>query len=274
MLTTQNQANTQKYREITDHALKAARIGREVLLHYFGRLKKVEEKFQAGLVSEADKTSEIEIAKYLKAQFPEFAFLGEESAPESLEAIRISKQPRWILDPLDGTTNYVHGLPMYAVSLGLEIDGQVVSAVIDAPGLNSVYCAWAGGGAYLNGNRLQVSKRQKLSEGLLATGFNSEIEEVLQRQISIFSEVVRKSHGIRRAGAAALDLAWVAAGVFDGYFEQGPKPWDIAAGWLLIQEAGGVLKNFKGEDYALFMNDVVAGNPTMVEQICQITRRH
>lgn len=253
----------QELKELTYTALKAARLGREVLLHYAGRLENVQEKFQAGLVSEADKESERVICQYLNKEFPDFAFLGEESAFGKPEDWQASDVPRWILDPLDGTTNYVHGLPVYAVSLGLELKGESIVGVIDAPALNEVYSCWKGGGAYVNGRKIEVSKRSQLSEGLLATGFISDIEEHLAEQLGIFSNVVRKARAIRRAGAAAMDLAWVARGVFDAYWEKNIKPWDMAAGMLLVREAGGEVLTYRGQQCTPFSKSIVAGNPAM-----------
>lgn len=266
-------ANPQGLREITLKALMAARLGREVLVNYFGRVKHVEEKFQAGLVSEADKTSERVIEAYLKAQFPDFDFLGEESAgPEELKRAAQSDRPQWVLDPLDGTTNYIYGFPVFAVSLALQYRGKVLLGVVDAPMLGKVWCAWKGGGAFCNGERLRVSDCGQINKSLLATGFFSEVEDELNQQLRIFEKAIRKARAIRRAGSAALDLCWVASGVFDGYWEKNLKPWDVAAGLLIVQEAGGIITNFRGEPFSLFMDSIVAGNSTMVEQICTLTR--
>lgn len=265
-------ANPGVLREVTLKTLQAARLGREVLLDYFGRVKDVQEKFQAGLVSEADKTSEKVIESYLKTHFPSFDFLGEESAPEDLVKKSQSDRPQWVLDPLDGTTNYIYGFPVFAVSLALQYKGQVLLGVVDAPLLGKVYCGWKGGGSYCNGQKLRVSDCGQINKSLLATGFFSEVEEELNQQLRIFEKAIRKARAIRRAGSAALDLCWVASGVFDGYWEKNLKPWDVAAGLLIVQEAGGVITDFKGQPYNLFKDSIVAGNATMVEQICSLTR--
>src|SRR5690606_22648340 len=135
-----------------------------------------------------------------------------------------SPKPRWILDPLDGTTNYVHGFPVYAISLGLELQGEILVGVIDAPALNDVYTCWKGGGAFVNGQPIHVSRSYELREALLSTGFNSDFEEQLEEQLRLFSRLVRVARAVRRPGAAALDLAWVARGVMDGYWERNLKP--------------------------------------------------
>lgn len=252
-------------RQITYKALKAARIGREILLHYHGNLKKVEHKHQAGLVSEADRSSEDAIKRYLAQEFPDFDFLGEESAFGREQAFEPSEKPRWILDPLDGTTNYVHGFPAFAVSLALEHRGRILVGVVDAPKLGEVYVAWRGGGAFCNGHRMQVSACMDIKDALLATGFISEVPENLPEQLKIFSRLVYQARGIRRAGAAALDLAWVARGTFDGYWEKNLKPWDVAAGLLLVQESGGRVCTYQGLEAGPFEASYVAANPRISE---------
>lgn len=253
--------------DILYKALKAARLGREVLLHYSGRLKNVQEKFQAGLVSEADVESERVIKAELARQFPDFEFLGEESATKSDLARIRSDRPRWILDPLDGTTNYVHGLPVYGVSLGLEYGGQTWVGVVDCPALGEVYCAAKGAGAFVNGRPIRVSGRTELKDALLATGFISDIEPNLVEQLRVFQKIVRRSRGVRRAGAAALDLCWVARGVFDGYWEKNLQPWDVCAGSLIVQEAGGVVTTYRGRKHSPFADSTIAGNPSIAARL-------
>ncbi len=253
--------------DILYKALRAARSGREVLLHYSGRLQNVKEKFQAGLVSEADVESERVIRAELARQFPDFEFLGEESATKLDLARHKIDKPRWILDPLDGTTNYVHGLPVYGVSLGLEYQGQTWVGVVDCPALGDVYCASKGGGAFVNGKPIHVSERYELKNALLATGFISDIEPNLVEQLRIFQKIVRQSRGVRRAGAAALDLCWVARGAFDGYWEKNLQPWDVCAGSLIVQEAGGVVTTYRGRKHSPFADSTIAGNPEIAKQL-------
>lgn len=186
-------------------AIQAARLGRECLLHYIGRLQHVEKKFQAGLVSEADKESEKKIFEHLRKFFPNDEFLGEESTDDltNVQSNTSKTKGRWIVDPLDGTTNYIHQFPVFCVSIGYEINGQIQLAVIDVPMLNEVYTAVRGCGAYVNGVPMKVSLCQSLDDAFLSTGFFGEIEEYLQEQMKIFSQIVRQSRGIRRPGAAA-----------------------------------------------------------------------
>lgn len=265
----QENLNAQELRGLLQCSLKGARLGREVLLHYFGRLQQVEEKFQAGLVSEADKESEAVIREHLYRQYPDIDFLGEESAGDLTQVQPSTRQGRWILDPLDGTTNYIHRMPVFAVSLGLEMNGEMQVAVIDAPmmGGGEVYSAMKGHGAFLNGRAISVSGTSELKDAFLATGFISEFEENLEEQLRVFAHVVRRARAIRRAGAAAYDLALVARGVFDGYWEKGIKPWDSAAGILLVREAGGVVTTYRGKTYTPFHNSIIAGAPKVVASL-------
>lgn len=272
----ENSVKSRDWRQVLGQAIKAVSLGREVLLNYFGNLEHIEEKFQAGLVSEADKESERVIAEHLKKNFPEIEFLGEESAYTSGAKVQqpAGAQGRWIVDPLDGTTNYVHRFPIFCISLGLEVNGQMQLAVIDVPMLNETYTAIRGQGAYVNGRPLRVSKTTELKDALLATGFVSEHEHVIAEQLKIFDKIVRESRGVRRPGAAAYDLTQVARGVFDGYWERNIQPWDAAAGILLVEEAGGVVQTYRGEPYTPYKNSIVAGNAQLVSAIQKCLQPH
>jgi myo-inositol-1(or 4)-monophosphatase len=251
-------------------AISAARKGREVLLHYFGRLEQVEEKFQAGIVSEADKESEKVIFSELKKTFPEAEFLGEESSVDGYSFRTPSEKGRWIIDPLDGTTNYVHRFPIFCISMGYEFQGQMQLAVIDVPLLGEVYTAIRGHGAFINGRPLKTSKTTQLKDSLLATGFFGQDEKQLAEQMPIFSQLVRQTRGVRRPGAAAYDLAMVARGVFDAFWERGIKPWDAAAGILLVEEAGGIVSTYRGEKYHPYKNSILASNGPLHNEILKI----
>lgn len=268
------------WKQVLGQAIKAVSLGREVLLNYFGNLEHVEEKFQAGLVSEADKESERVIAEHLKKNFPTIEFLGEESfalghAPGAkVQAEPAGKRGRWILDPLDGTTNYIHRFPIFCISLALEMDGEIQIAVIDVPLLKETYTAIRGQGAFVNGRPLQISKTRDLRKALLATGFVAEHEHVIAEQLKVFDEMVRKCRGVRRPGAAAYDLTQVARGVFDGYWERNIQPWDAAAGILLVREAGGVVETYRGEKYHPYKNSIVAGGAEVVHEIQKVLANH
>lgn len=247
-------------------AIKAALLGREILLDHFGKLTKVSEKDQAGLVSEADVASEVAISQLLKSEFPQFSILGEESSHlnpgQSLdEADR--KKGIWIIDPLDGTTNYVHKFPIYCVSIGLEVEGELVLGVCDVPVFERTYHAIRGGGAYANDEKIKVSGRSTIEQALLATGFSSYDKSALKSQIQIFSSLVGETRGVRRAGSAVYDMCMVAEGIFDAYWERNLSPWDTAAATVIVREAGGVVTNYDSNSYSAFDKSIVAGNPAI-----------
>jgi myo-inositol-1(or 4)-monophosphatase len=247
-------------------AIKASEIGREVLLEYFGRLSKVTVKDQAGLVSEADQESERLISEYLRRELPEISILGEESSykkPGFGLVPGARAKGLWLIDPLDGTTNYVHKLPIYCISIGLEIENEIKVAVVNVPVFDKLYTSIRGRGSFVNGEKMSVSDRTPVSNALLATGFSSYDKDALASQLKVFAKFVGEARGVRRAGSAAYDLCLVAEGVFDGYWERNLQPWDSAAGSLLITEAGGHVTNYAGEKYDPFDTTLVAGNPAI-----------
>lgn len=248
-------------------ALSAVQIGRACLLGYFGKISQIETKDKAGLVSEADRTSEFLMQTELARLCPDIDFLGEETSfSENQTDFQSSVKARWILDPLDGTTNFIHQFPIYCISLALEVNQQIEIGIIDVPMLDQTWTAIRGEGAFCNGKKITVSKTTSFSNALLATGFFAEDSENLEEQIRIFSHFIRQTRGIRRAGAAAYDLALVSSGVFDLFWEKNLKPWDTAAGQLLVEEAGGILRTYEGGIYNPFEKTIVAGNPTLVDQ--------
>lgn len=268
--------NNENWKKALEAALEAAQLAEEVLLKYWGELKHVSEKLHAGLVSEADQESEKVIQAHLKKAFPDIHFLGEEGSFENPQKITDlpTKGSYWIVDPLDGTTNYVHQFPIFCTSIGLMVDGDMKCGVIRVPILKETFSAVKGGGAFLNGKKLQVSRTQNLKDTLLATGFFADNEPCLDEQLKIFSELIRNCRGIRRPGAAAYDLCMVAKGVFDCFWERNLNSWDTAAGILLVQEAGGSVKTYRGEQYHPFKNSLVAGNPAIVEQVLNLVQKN
>ena len=176
----------------------------------------------------------------------------------------------WIIDPLDGTTNFIHGFPVYAVSIALSFRGQIQQAVVYDPTRNDLFYATKGRGAFLNDKRLRVSKRIRIAEALIGTGFPFRKGDNFKRYLKMFEELSQACAGLRRPGAAALDLCYVAAGYYDGFFETGLSPWDMAAGSLIITEAGGLVGNFTGEPDFLNQREVVAGSPRIYGQMVQI----
>ncbi|HEY1254535.1 MAG TPA: inositol monophosphatase family protein [Terracidiphilus sp.] len=244
----------------------ASAIAREagaVLRAFFAKGVETEYKGDVDLVTVADRTSEQLIRERLAAAFPEHGIYGEEGTRDRLEG-----EFRWYVDPLDGTTNFAHGFPQFCVSLGLEqrpaglapeADGRLVAAVIYDPLRDELFTAERGGGARLNGRPLRVSRTPVLAESLLATGFPSH-KQHRNPNIHFYHEFTLRSHGVRRAGSAALDLAYVAAGRLDGFWEFNLNPWDTAAGILLVEEAGGRVTDFSGKPVRLDSREILASN--------------
>jgi myo-inositol-1(or 4)-monophosphatase len=215
-------------------------------------------------VTEVDKAAENAIIEVLLQAYPGHGILAEESGSE--RGARDSDYV-WIIDPLDGTTNFIHGFPVYAVSIALAFKGQVQQAVVYDPTRNDLFFASKGRGAFRNDKRLRVSKRIRMNEALIGTGFPFRKGDNFKRYMNMFEAVMQNCAGLRRPGAASLDLCYVAAGYYDGFFETGLHPWDIAAGSLMITEAGGLIGNFTGEADFLYQREVVAGNPKIYGQL-------
>jgi len=251
-------------------AVKAARRAGSIITRAsedIGSLT-VNDKSYNDFVTEVDLASEKEIIRVLKASYPDHAFLGEETGL-SHQADNI-----WIIDPLDGTTNFLHGFPQYCISIALEEKGEITQAVIYDPNRNDLFTATKGQGAYLNQRRMRVSNKSKLKESILGTGFPFRDFQHLPVYLKIFEEVVRGTSGVRRPGSAALDLAYVAAGWFDGFFEINLSKWDIAAGGLLVTEAGGIVSDFAEKDGWLEAGNIVATNPKIYEPLIKIIQSH
>jgi len=251
-------------------AVKAARAAGKIINYGSQNLDRlnVVAKRENDFVSEIDQQAEKAIVDTLLDAYPKHAILAEESGS------RGESEYQWVIDPLDGTTNFLHGFPQYAVSIALLHRGQLSQAVIYDPLHNDLYTASRGRGAFLNERRLRVSKRDKLQDALIGTGFPFRDFTHLDAYLGMFRDLVQKSSGLRRPGSAALDLAWVAAGHTDGFFELGLNAWDIAAGCLLIQEAGGLVSDIVGEENFLQSGHVVAGNPKVFVQLLQALQPH
>jgi myo-inositol-1(or 4)-monophosphatase len=234
-------------------------------------LLKVNVKNPNDFVTEVDHASERAIIDTLLEAYPGHAILAEESGRS-----RGAKHSDyvWIIDPLDGTTNFIHGLPIYAVSIALAHRGQVQQAVVYDPARNDLFYASKGRGAFLNDRRLRVGKRTRLADALIGTGFPFRKGDDLKHYMRIFESVMQSCAGLRRPGAAALDLCYVAAGWYDGFFETGLQAWDMAAGSLMVSEAGGLVGNFTGEADFLHRREVVAANPKIYGQLVQLLAPH
>jgi len=222
-------------------------------------------------VTEVDHNAETAIIETLLQAYPGHGILAEESGSE--HGARHSDY-QWIIDPLDGTTNFIHGFPVYCVSIALAVKGRVEQAVVYDPTRNDLFCATRGRGAFLNDRRIRVSKRTRLQECLISTGFPYRPGDKLRAYLSMLGEVMSQCAGVRRPGAAALDLAYVAAGYSDGFFETGLKAWDVAAGSLLVTEAGGLVGNYTGDADFMHQSECVAGNPRIYAQLVNVLAKY
>ena len=236
-------------------AVRACRAAGRIQLAAFGATQTVEHKGAIDLVTATDRRSEKAILAIIGRAFPSHGILAEESDPRTGDAEHL-----WVVDPLDGTTNFSRGFPYFCVSVALARAGRVIAAAVYQPLLDELFTAIRGRGAFLNGRPLRVSGQERLDQGFLATGFPYDIRRGRRTNIDHFTNFATRCLAVRRAGAAALDLAYVAAGRFDGFWELKLRPWDIAAASLLIEEAGGRITGFSGRPWRLPVRDIVASN--------------
>ncbi len=251
-------------------AIKAARAAGRVIVRHLDQLGQinVSSKGRNDFVSEVDHLAEAEIIRVIRKAHPEHGILAEEGGH------RRGDEFLWIIDPLDGTTNFLHGFPQFAVSITLLHRGRLEQAVVYDPLRNEIFSATRGSGAFLNDRRLRVSKARTLEGTLLGTGFPFKQQEHLDAYLAMFRSLLLQTAGIRRAGSAALDLAYVAAGRLDGFWELGLSCWDMAAGALLVTEAGGLVSDFAGGERHLDTGNIVAGNPRIHQAILQDIQPH
>ena len=225
-------------------------------------------KQQNDFVTEVDKAAEAAIIEVLREAYPDYGILAEESGLTAGNGAGNDYQ--WIIDPLDGTTNFIHGFPQYAISIGLAYKGQMNQALVYDTMRNEMFTASKGGGAFLNERRIRVSKCLKLENALIGTGFPFRVFDHIDTYLKLFKEFTQKSSGVRRAGSAALDLAYVACGRLDGFWEIGLAPWDMAAGLLLSTEAGGLVGDLTGGEDYFKTGNLIAGTPKVFSQIVQV----
>lgn len=242
-------------RKVTALAKETGNFIRQERLHF--SYQKVEIKGLNDLVSYVDKTSEVKLVEGLSQILPQAGFIVEENTRSERHEFN------WIVDPLDGTTNFVHGIPCYAISIGLEHQGTIVCGVVYEVSRDECFYAWKNGGAYLNGVNIQVSERKTLSESLIATGFPIYNFSRLDAYIATLTYLMKHTHGIRRIGAAAADLCYLACGRVDAFFEYNLNAWDVAAGAIIVQEAGGFITDFEGENNWLFGKEIIATNKNL-----------
>jgi len=249
---------------VLEFATDLARGAGRQLMRRIGALSAsdIEHKSRVDLVTAADREAEAFIMGRISQAHPDHAIVAEESAPRATDATH-----RWIIDPLDGTTNFVHGYPFFAVSLALEVEGELRVGVVHAPMMNETFRAERDGGAFLNGVSIGVSRVSRLIDSLLATGFAYDRWERPRNNLREFGALTMASQGVRRGGAASLDLAYVAAGRLDGYWEMGLAPWDVAAGALLVEEAGGRVTDLGGGDRWRDGSEILATNGPLHEPL-------
>jgi myo-inositol-1(or 4)-monophosphatase len=253
-------------------AVEAALTAGAVLKKNFEKTIQVREKVDAGLVTEVDLAAEKAAMGVLEKAFPSFSFLAEESGATTKAG---GNGGRWIIDPLDGTTNFVHSFPMFCVSIAAELEGQLAVGVIFHPILEDLYVGVRGVGATVNRRPLRVSKTARLQDSLLTTGFSYRKGETLRDEMGTFEKLTQMTRAIRRPGSAALDLAYLARGVFDGFWERTLSPWDVAAGMVIVEEAGGKLTNFAGEPFQLTDSTLLASNSALHPELLRvITENH
>jgi myo-inositol-1(or 4)-monophosphatase len=256
--------------EFLEAAIRAAKTGGVVLSRYWEEETSldVDEKGINDFVTQVDKDSEKEIVSFLRSRFPGHDIVAEEFSRE-----KAGSRFLWLIDPLDGTTNYIHRFPMFCVSIALLIDGEISVGAVYNPARDETFHAIKSQGAFLNEKKISVTRPESLAGCLLATGFPFRQQPRIKNYLEAFEAFMRRTAGLRRAGSAALDLCYTAAGIFDGFWEMGLSSWDIAAGALFIREAGGIVSDFQGGDNFLETGDIVAAFPTVHKEMIEIIKK-
>ncbi len=253
-------------RNYLEVAVEAAKLGGDILKRNYGCAKKIEYKSEINIVTDVDKRSEELIVDLLSSRFPQHSVLAEEGTNSEH-----CSEFRWVIDPLDGTTNYAHDYPFFCVSIALEKNGEVVTGVVYQPIFEELFVAEKGHGAYLNGKKIHVSKVSKLREALLSTGFPYDVQD---EALEYFKNFVYTAQAVRRDGSAALDLCYLAMGRFDGFWELRLKPWDTAAGALVVTEAGGLVTDFSLSHYSIYQSEIMASNGLIHDQMREVISRY
>lgn len=252
-------------------AVKAARAGGDIALRYLHRVDEIEvhSKARNDFVSKVDHAAEDAIIASIRERYPDHAFLAEESGAQG------SSDYTWIIDPLDGTTNFLHGFPVFSVSIALRVKSRIELGVVYDPSRQELFTTMHGQGAQLDGRRIRVSRRTSLDGALIGTGFPYRSNEVwLQRYMKMLASVLQNTAGVRRPGSAALDLAWLAAGRLDAFWEFDLREWDIAAGSLILREAGGLISDIQDEEDYLATGNIVAGAPKVHDALKALLKPH
>ena len=252
-----------------DKIIEIAKEAGQIVREGFGKTLDIEFKTnESNLVTQIDKASEKRIIEYVKKEFPTHGILAEESG-----ASKNTSEYLWVIDPLDGTTNFAHGFPIFSVSIGVQKNGLTLAGVVYDVMQNIVYSAESGNGAYANNKRINVSPNDKLQRALLVTGFPYNIAENPENAFERFIALTKASRGMRRLGSAAIDFCYVATGVFDGFWEVYLHPWDICAGKLILEEAGGIVTGFRGERIDIFSNKILATNKCIHDQMVEVINK-
>lgn len=263
------QDSRQTYRQEHEQAVRAAQRAADLIRRRAGRVEEetIREKGVHDLLTRTDEEAQRLIVEVLTEAFPEYEVLAEEGAEDWSQKAR---GHRWIIDPIDGTTNFTHGVPPYAVSIALQHEAEIVVGVVLDVAADELFSAVRGSGIYVDGRPAQVSKTQVMDKALLATGFPYRTFEQVDRYLEVLGCFMRRSRGIRRHGAASVDLAWLACGRFDGFFETGLSPWDVAAGVLLVEEGGGRVTDYRGEGHPIFDRQILATNGLLHEPMLEV----
>lgn len=244
---------------------KAAISSSEILMHYFNKEVNINKKGAVDIVTQADKESEKNIISIIKNNFNDHGILGEETGWDNEDS-----KYSWIIDPLDGTTNFAAGLPVFSISIALYKDKKPIFGIVHDPVKNHTYLGVKEKGAFLNGEKIKVSKEISIEDTLIATGFPYNFKEILPELKNRFFSVLNHVRGVRRLGSAALDLCYLSCGVFDGFFEQNLKPWDTAAGIIIAKEAGAKITDFSGNEFNPFSSEILATNSLIHEKMVSI----
>lgn len=240
----------------------------KILKEYFDKDFKIESKDSiSNLVTEVDKRSESRIIEVIRSNFPGHNILSEE-----IGALDTSSDVKWIIDPIDGTINYAHGIPICCVSIGVEVAGEIVMGGIFNPFGNELFFAEKGKGSFLNEKKIQVSKENNFAKSLLVTGFPYNTSSNKNKPVEVFAAIVNKDIPVRRLGSAALDICWTACGRFDGFWEYNLNAWDVAAGYIILTEAGGIVTDFNGGKYSVYNKEILATNGLIHEEIIEIIK--
>jgi len=251
--------------KLYNHAVNMSRLSGDYIKQNINANLDIDFKGRADMVTQVDKKSEEIIRNKINEKYPDHQILAEESGNKNTDS-----KFKWIIDPLDGTTNFVHGYNFVSVSIALEYEGEIVLGIVNCPSEGELFTAIKNEGAYLNGKRIEVSEVASLENSLLATGFPYDLNDVFYKNMKLFQKFYESSQGVRRGGSAAMDLCYVACGRFDGFWEYDLNPWDIAAGSLIVREAGGKLSNNSGEKYSIYADPVIASNKHLSNSIEQV----